>query len=255
MRSVRCGLSMLTAVAGALLSAAGPSHATQAQTGAIKDFVTCLNTKIGQGSNADISATLQCLPASCTMTLTMSDESAQPACSLGGGDGVTKKCQLPRVILNCPGPPPFIPSYTLCPGSDGSNEHVNRVEIGVEVSRRKSIRLVMGDVSIPPGPYQRLNGWRDVISAVPDSKGCNECHEGGNENATKGAQQSIAIDTFGTSHIGTELAPYIIATNEPGRAIEPGPGLKAQSLNEICGCIDDAVNDDLHPLAANTVVQ
>src|SRR5215470_420101 len=65
----------------------------------IEGFVRCLNNRIIGGNIADA---VQCLPCGCTLTLTKSGRSAQPACSAGG-------CQLPRVLLNCPGPPQFQP--------------------------------------------------------------------------------------------------------------------------------------------------
>lgn len=220
-----------------------PVHAAQAQLEAMRTFVDCLNRQIGAGNPADISSTLQCLPANCTMTLTMSGESAQPACAQGG-------CQLPRVILNCPGPPAFIPSYSLCP-EGGTSDHL---ELGVVVSRRPNIRMAMAELKVPEGPYTptRLQSFKSI---VPDNKGCNACHDNGNPNAKDGAlQQSIAIDTFG-NFAGTELGPLVIDTNEPGRAVNPGPGITAQTLAQVCDCIDQAVNDDLNPLAAQFVLQ
>jgi hypothetical protein len=237
------------ALAASLLCATLPAQATPEQYKAMKDFVDCLNQKIGAGNQADIASTLQCIPSGCTMTLTMSEESAQPACSSGAGNAAEPRCQMPRVIFNCPGPPAFIPSYTLCP--DG----VDSIEIGIEISRQRRIRMLMGDVTIPAGPYTPIKFPDDIVSMLPDTKGCNACHDKVNQaSVTKGPEFSYALDTFG-SFAGTDLAKLVIDTNEPGRVISTGPGATPQTLASVCGCIDDAVNNDLHPLFHNQVVQ
>src|SRR5262245_45393355 len=56
----------------------------------IEGFVECLNNRILLG---DIADAVQCLPCGCTLTLTQSRRSAQPACIEGN-------CQLPRVLVN-----------------------------------------------------------------------------------------------------------------------------------------------------------
>lgn len=61
----------------------------------IPSFVKCLNDNIQQGANTNVSNAVMCIPKGCSMSVTMSQASAQAACNLGG-------CQLPRVILDCP---------------------------------------------------------------------------------------------------------------------------------------------------------
>lgn len=249
MLQILCRVGGILALAAILTCAVFPARATPEQNKAMKDFVDCLSQKIGAGNQADIASTLQCIPSGCTMTLTMSEESAQPACSSGPGNGVVAKCQLPRVIFNCPGPPAFIPSYTLCP------DDASRIEIGVEITRQRRISLLMGDVTIPSGPYTPIKFPADVVSMIPDSKGCNGCHDKVNRDTVKkGPEFSFAIDTFGT-FAGTDLAKLIIDTNEPGRVIKTGTGATPQTLAKVCDCVDAAVNDDLHPLFQNQMVQ
>src|SRR6185503_2199464 len=88
----------------------------------IEGFVECLNNRIPGGDVADA---VQCLPCGCTLTLTKSGKSAQPGCSHGG-------CYLPRILVNCPGPPQFQPSFSLCvTDPDGG---LDRVEIGQTIN-------------------------------------------------------------------------------------------------------------------------
>jgi hypothetical protein len=211
----------------------------------IETFLQCINEYLS-GGDATVADTVQCIPPGCTVTLTMSDNSAQQACSLSSTGGVgTPPCQLPRVILTCPGPPTFMPSYLLCP--EGSNNGSNRIEIGVVVGNKGEMQ--MADFPSPPGPYMPL-GLADVLSVVPDSKECNSCHSNGNAGAAQGQPQlSLPIDPFGKFG-NTALTPLIISTDEPGQLVNPGPGLTAQSLSEVCGCIENAQtrNDPTDPL-------
>ena len=211
----------------------------------IETFLQCINEYL-QGGDATVADTVQCIPSGCTVTLTMSDKSAQQACSLSSTGGVgTPPCQLPRVLLTCPGPPTFMPSYLLCP--EGSDNGSNRIEIGVVVGENGEMQ--MADIPIPPGAYTTL-GLADVLSVVPDSKGCNSCHDPGNPGAPQGGPQlSLPIDSFGTFGT-TGLAPFIISTDEPGRSVNPGQGFTVQSLSEVCGCIEQAQirNDPTDPL-------
>src|SRR3989304_7152281 len=84
-----------------LVIAAAPTAASVGPaTAEIQRFLDCVKGKITVGTpTISISDTVECLPGSCTVTLTMSDFSAQEAC------GSATTCQLPRVILKCPGPP------------------------------------------------------------------------------------------------------------------------------------------------------
>lgn len=197
----------------------------------IATFVMCLNMITpaqgqGRGSVAD---TLQCIPPGCNFTLTMSDQSAQAACTLAG-------CQLPRVILSCPGPAAgkrFRPSFLLCPTDSkaaGGQFGVDRVELGEDVDNQGSM-LKMADVPLPPGMTDftqfTANG---VLSRTGqgNSKGCNSCHtSAGADNA--GNELSQPIDPFDSPNA-------IIDTNEPGKMVDPA---RKKTLTEICRCIND----------------
>lgn len=219
-------------------------------TDKIDAFRQCVNNKIktkrNTGETTDISDTVQCLPAKCSVTLTMSDRSAQKACLSGGA----ANHQLPRVIMKCSGPPQFEPSYLLCPmGSEGTDNITgsNKVEIGVTVGKvmrdnmEQSV-MVMADIPVPPSVDGNI---KDVLSIVPDSKGCNICHRNGNPNAGNGLPQfSEKIEVSGT--FGIELSPFIIYTNDPKvkkklKGVKLSERLKKQTLSEICQGIDKAI--------------
>ncbi|MGH7857131.1 MAG: hypothetical protein ACREQY_07325, partial [Candidatus Binatia bacterium] len=86
-------------------------------------------------------------------------------------------------------------------------------------------------------------------SGTTGTKDCNTCHEdAGAGNGSPPEQLSAPLDPFGTSHQGTDLAPFIICTDEPDKEVKPGEGLTKQCLPEICDCIDNAVNEDGSPL-------
>src|SRR5512146_1100892 len=71
-----------------LLAVASPASAAD-----IHSFVACL-----KGINStNVADAVACVPAGCYATVTLSEESAQPACTLRDGT------RLPRVILSCPG--------------------------------------------------------------------------------------------------------------------------------------------------------
>lgn len=219
-------------------------------TDKIDAFLQCVNDKIKTkrniGKTTDNSDTVQCLPSKCSVTLTMSDRSAQKACLSGG----TANHQLPRVLMKCPGPPQFEPSYLLCPVSSegaGNITGSNRVEIGVTVGKimrdnmEQSV-MVMADIPVPPGVDGNI---KDVLNIVPNSKGCNICHRNGNPNAgNKLPQFSEKIEVSGT--FGIELSSFIIYTNDPKvkkklKGVKLSAGLKKQTLSEICQGIDNAI--------------
>ncbi|HVN39529.1 MAG TPA: hypothetical protein VMW19_15305 [Myxococcota bacterium] len=95
----RTGVLLATLAAPLLLGNMCTPDTLPDDVRSIEGFVECLNNRAVGG---DITDAVQCLPPGCTMTLTRSEGSAQPACSVGG-------CDLPRVLLNCPGPPSSSP--------------------------------------------------------------------------------------------------------------------------------------------------
>ncbi|MBM2833797.1 MAG: hypothetical protein HW406_958 [Candidatus Brocadiaceae bacterium] len=239
----------------AILVIAAAQEAVDVKKGTDKvaEFLECVNDKIKAKGTIDISDTVACLPGCCTVTLTMSTESAQAACFSGG----PVNCQLPRVILKCPGPPQVEFSYLLCPtGSAGADDVVgsNRVEIGVVVGETGSgTVMVMADIPVPRGT-STVGNLMDVISvgsSITGSKGCNECHGNGGIEASEGVPQlSERIEVFGTSGAPTTVRDpsSIIDTDdcqveEKIKGTELEDGLKKQTLSEICDCIDKAIMD------------
>ncbi|MBA3506273.1 MAG: hypothetical protein H0T80_10910 [Betaproteobacteria bacterium] len=155
----------------------------------INTFIKCLNdTGKPKASIADLIDA--CVPDKCKMTLTMSQESAQKACTLGG-------CKLPRVIFECAGPEMslmFRPSLLLCPTDSKFNGEfgVNRIEVGEDTKNPKNateIVMKMAEVNVPP-PLLDGSGGTDLTKIDPKevtskvagkgtNKNCNACHSGG----------------------------------------------------------------------------
>src|SRR4051812_6128638 len=62
----------------------------------INDLAACINEKLVNHGAVDMSVAVeQCMPQACKVTASMSQASAQPACSIAS-------TQLPRIYLNCP---------------------------------------------------------------------------------------------------------------------------------------------------------
>ena len=213
----------------------------------IKSFIACLN--MIKGANHSIDDVVECIPPCCNFVVTMSKESAQAACELGG-------CKLPRVILDCPGPAEgrrFRPSFLLCPtDSKGAGDQFgsDRTELGEDIDDKGNMK--MGDLPVPPGATDFTKIMADdVLSKVvpgkeSGTKGCNSCHNAPMPGSDADNNQlSDPIDPFGTFQ-GTELAPFVIDTNEPGKTVDPA---KQMSLKDICKCIEK--NKDKIKQAAN----
>jgi hypothetical protein len=188
------------------------------------------------------------------MTLTMSAESAQPACSLGGSNGDPEpRCQLPRVLLDCPGPPRFMPSFLLCPVNlrNDDVQGSNRIELGEAVDPMGNMR--MADVPFAPDPYAPVDP-NDLISkknGFTGTAGCNECHGDANPNDPEGSPQlSDRIEAD-----GGERGPCIISSDDCRVTVAPGncsgkTQVMRETLSEICDCIHDARQNENHPLFA-----
>src|SRR5437762_9185899 len=69
----------------------------------LQSFVDCLNGRLSGVNPVDVSGAVQCIPDGCKITVTMSQESAQPACSEDLG-APAANVQLPRILFSCPGP-------------------------------------------------------------------------------------------------------------------------------------------------------
>lgn len=230
----------------------------------IPSFVKCLNDNVKKGDQANVADAVMCIPKGCTMTLTMSQASAQAACNLGG-------CQLPRVILDCPGPKPdlrFRPSFLLCPiDSNQEGEHpfgTDRIEIGVDVTpvEGDTGNMMMADLDIPPNkPYNPVDPNK-ITSTVGNDKGCNVCH---NDKTPANAKQgdpvlSEAIHPFSTSCAGqgVDVSQYVIDTDDPDYEDKVKPGdvkvggvpVEAQGIADVCDCINNH-RDEISAAANN----
>ncbi len=238
----------------------------------ISSFVFCLRQL--QGPRSAIDAVKRCMPPGCKVTLTMSTKSAQAACSLGG-------CQLPRVLFDCPDPrnkkdpKRFRPSFLLCPvDSTGGSTHfgTDRIEVGQD---RDDVNIAAGDNSkggmnmadIPAPPNSDFTSLRVIdvqSSSGANNKRCNLCHKSaGTEELPPPFPPNLLskpIDPFGKAQDGSDLAPFIMDTNDM-RFMPPARGsrlmgkdaqrnaitlkgtddkpLTAQNLEDVCKCIND----------------
>ncbi len=227
-------LAILGPTCGSVPTAEPPVEPDAVRT--IEDFVSCLNGLSGR-QNASIADTVECLPPKCMITLTMSRLSAQKACVIGD-------CQLPRVLLDCPGPPRFRPSYLLCPTGSVAGGHlgIDRVEVGEAVDAAGNMR--MADIPIPPGAFPQLDA-EGVLSTTNHDKGCNEgstCHTA--------QEQSDLSDEILSRPLEAFLRPQCIIDTEDCEknaiTTPQGCGLlqaRPQSLAELCDCIGFAIDD------------
>jgi len=176
-------------ISSLLALAAAPAYA--GDSGPVQTFVDCLN-KVSTSPHTVVDA-VACLPPGGYTTVTMSGESAQPACTLKDGT------QLPRVIFSIPGdkgskgPLYFRPSFSLCTQAGT----INHIEVGqdVNVSTRTDdpelrnfpyvMKMADFDASSSTTPWQftEFGTVPNVATAVLDaktpvnSKGCAECHD------------------------------------------------------------------------------
>jgi hypothetical protein len=151
-----------------------------------------------------------------------------------------------------------MPSYSLCPIGSVSEDvqGSNRIEVGQVIDCNGNMR--MGDIPIPPGPFDAENEpIEDVISTVDGGQGtknCNVCHGNPQQNPPMGADE--ISDPMA-------IAPEcVICTDDPHRTGvsancqqkqggDPRVTTKVTTtpcLSEICGCIEEAVDTTDHPL-------
>jgi hypothetical protein len=230
------------------LAAAAPVPVPVAKAEPSKDIaslVACLNREV-KGAGNIATAAEKCLPSNCTVQLTMSLLSAQPACTLSKDDfdnltGAQKaqlnqcpgKIQLPRVLLTCEGG--YMPSFALCPKGDGKGSFdSNRIEVGVLIDQNGDA-MEMADITIPDGGLANDLTVNGVTSREGNDKGCNS---------------NICHNSEGTS--GDKLLSEILSPDrlifQSGGGITPIDGLKAQTLGQVCACIDQAVAANIPPL-------
>jgi hypothetical protein len=201
----------------------------------IEGFVQCLNHRIIGGNIVDA---VQCLPCNCTLTLTLNDGSAQPACNDQG-------CPMPRVLLNCPGPPQFQPSFSLCITGSG----LDRVEIGETINAAGDMR--MGDVHVDPNGYASTDPSEPVSKVDEngnDTAQCWNCHD--STAAPQGAEAiSGPLSNFGRNCVTDTDEACQKPDVEDGNCHDQG-NLERKTFAEICQCLDDKVlaqNDPLYP--------
>jgi hypothetical protein len=207
----------------------------------IESYIACLNKIDPAVGDRNIASATRCLPKGCKVTLTMGEESAQFACKLGG-------CQLPRVLLNCPGPKDqlrFRPSFTFCPlVGRGGKVVSDRVEIGEDTEKvvnNKIGKMRMADIGITPGTnFKTITPAGSISLPSVDkegTKGCNRCHADGGVSGG-GDQLSKPLHWMGRSQVGTNLQPFVIYSDEPGRLYTDTKRFKKEGFKEICDCIE-----------------
>jgi hypothetical protein len=222
------GLSLLTlaaAPANAVPPAVPPTD--------IQSFVKCLNSF----NSTVVSDAVACVPSNCYATVTLSEESAQPGCTLKDGT------RLPRVIFSCPGfggsqTLRFRPSFSLCTRGD----IINHVEVGEDVDRSnrsddpelRGFPFVqkMGDIDSIVGfsaltEFGPANDPTAVVDTNVNSQGCAECHDRLGTVSTNGN----VVNLFGP--IPPALADGTIFTNDPAVA---APAIQTP-LSVICAGI------------------
>jgi hypothetical protein len=203
------------AYAGAMLSllslAAAPGYAAND----IHSFVACVNAL----ANPTVADAVACVPADCYTTVTMSEESAQPACRLRDGTS------LPRVIFSCPGTNGsqtlrFRPSFTLCTQSG----IINHIEVGEDVNKRTRTddpdlrnfpyvqKMADFDMTLNVDFTEFGTGATAVLDAASpaNSKACAECHD---RKGTLTMAPSNIANLF--LPIPPALADGTIFTNDP----------------------------------------
>lgn len=249
-------------LATALIAAAQQDPAANVKD--IPSFVACMNNNIQQGANANISNAVMCVPKGCVVYTTMSQASAQAACNLGS-------CQLPRVILDCPGPAAdlrFRPSFLLCPiNSNQEGEHpfgTDRIEMGEDITpvEGDTGNMKMADMAIAPNKAYQPQTAAGVTSTMgPGNKGCNQCHINKTPANAKNGDPIIseAIHPFSKSCAaqGVDVSQYVIDTNDPSQTVEVGDvkvggvQVQAQKLADVCKCImnnQNAIKNDANNL-------
>jgi hypothetical protein len=234
---MRFWMGGLSAAAVFGFNANGALAACPMPVNSIDSFICCVNSKVPAGGN--VSNAVQCLPPGCSVTLTMSDQSAQAACTLG-------TCQLPRVLLTCPGPAPgrsFRPSFLLCPQDSGTAPEfgMDRVELGEDTANGD---MIMADVPFPPGhvPVPFDDSVKSMDNGGSGTKSCNDtsigCHASGMPQGM--LDTSKPIDPFGNP-IGKDSingSDYIISTDDECKEASPDTTkFMPQALADICSCI------------------
>ena len=249
-KATKQNVTVAAGVMSSLLAlAAGSAYADP-----LDSFVSCVNSLPAASRNV-AGAAATCVPAGAHVTVTMSGESAQPACTLRDGT------RLPRVIFSIPGAAgslggnlDFRPSFSLC--TQGGT--INHIEVGQDVN--KSTRTddadlrnfpylqKMADFDVSPSntpwAFTQFGAVPNVATAVLDaktpanSKGCAECHDRkGTVNVSAAVPPGIA-NLF--LPIPAAVADGTLFTNDPATA---GFGsLNANPFPAICAGIQNSTS-------------
>ena len=231
------------ALAGVMLSlltlVAAPAHAAGPVD--ISSFVACLNST--STTSQPVVDAVACVPSpGCYTTLTVSEESAQPGCTLADGTN------LPRVIFSCPGSGGsltlrFRPSFTLC--TLGGGTLINHIELGEDlnsiVDSRRVQKMADVDATVPRPLTEFGTGNTAVVDAPPSasfpgghSKNCGECHD---LLGTAGTGATI-FNRF--APIRPAVAEGTIFTNDP-RVTPPSPQKSlSDTFTDICNGINNS---------------
>jgi hypothetical protein len=202
----------------------------------IKDLVACLNEKLVNKGNVDMSRAVEdCMPQGCKITVSMSTASAQPACNIAN-------TQLPRVYFNCPGASPglrFRPTFTLCPND------AHRIEVGEDVSPivpLAAVPMQMANILIPTS-QPMVHELSDYLNTPNNNLRCTRCHGNASPGITGDAPLlSSPFDPFTVQR--RNLLPFVIYSTEPTRkaliapsATVAGMPVTVQTLDQICAGI------------------
>jgi hypothetical protein len=196
----------------------------------ITGFVTCINTKLWDKNKTDpvsIADTVACVPPKCSVIVTMSGRSDQPACAI---DIPNVNVQFPRVVFSCPGSKADLqlrPSYSLCPerGQHKTLELAEDVKPGAMVMASVPIQGPKGEPTIDKGKFMKIvdnqvkNQPNGNANGNTGTKGCNACHFAVGNNETDGNfLLSKPIDPLSANAVwrssNDNLKKYVLFANQ-----------------------------------------
>lgn len=221
----------------------------------ITDFVNCVNdtlTKLNQNGSVTIADTVSCLPPKCSVIVTKSMRSDQPACRLYNSTAMVH-VQFPRLIFSCPGSKADLqlrPSYSLCPERgqhkklelaedvrDSSmilaNVPIEGADMKPTIDKGKFMKIVDNQVKNQP------TGKLDGKGVDAGTQGCNVCHFPLGANAKDGNfLLSMPIDPLSAKAVwrqepnGFDLKSDVLFSNQ-------GDLTKSPDLGKYCRAIKD----------------
>jgi hypothetical protein len=180
------------------------------KTPAIQKVLDCINGK-AKDKKLEPADFVACFDANeCTYELVMSQKSLHLSCYTAS----PKKCELPRVILNCgKAPQSMLASFNLCPHSP------NHVEVAEQVGADPRLGRILG-MSKFPFPWDKQRGIGDVLikSPNPPPQGCfgGACHD---------VRKAPLIANDGVPYLDTLPHPESVISNK--------------SLTDVCKCLTE----------------